>query len=169
MKERFPWPQVLPDGKSVLYTEREGAARHHTARVVEWGKPETARALLETDSRAAYTPSKLKPGSGYLVYARAGNLLAHPFDPRSLRIEGEPLVLASRIYSFFPTGAADFSVSDNGLLAYRRYESRSQLAWVDRGGKVVKRIGPENVNLKYGRLSPDGRKVVNPFSMWTAA
>jgi eukaryotic-like serine/threonine-protein kinase len=160
MKERFPWPQVLPDGKHVLYTARDGAARHHSARVVEWGKPESARDLLETDSRAMYTPSILKPGSGYLVYVRAGNLLAHPFDPRSLRIEGEPLVIASRIYSFFPTGAADFSVSDKGILAYRRYMSRSQLAWVDRRGDVVKRVGPENVNLKQGRISPDGSKVV---------
>jgi Tol biopolymer transport system component/DNA-binding winged helix-turn-helix (wHTH) protein len=160
VKERFPWPHVLPDGKHVLYTARDRAARHHTARVVEWGKPETAKDLLETDSRAMYTPSTIKPGSGYLVYARAGNLLAHPFDPESLRIQGEPLVIASRIYSFFPTGAADFSVSSNGLLAYRRYMSRSQLAWVNRGGEVLKRIGPENVNLKYARLSPDGRKVV---------
>jgi len=159
MKELYPWPQVLPDGKHVLYTGFDPPSRHHRARVVELGKPETTKDLLETDSRAMYAPSATKPGSGYLVYVRAGNLLAHPFDPRSLRVEGEPLAIASRIYSFFPTGAADFSVSNNGMLAYRRYMSRSQLAWVNRRGEVVRRIGPDNVNLKQGRLSPDGKKI----------
>jgi len=83
MKELYPWPQVLPDGKHVLYTGFDPPSRHHRARVVELGKPETTKDLLETDSRAMYAPSATKPGSGYLVYVRAGNLLAHPFDPRS--------------------------------------------------------------------------------------
>jgi hypothetical protein len=63
------------------------------------------------------------------VSVRAGNILAHPFDPRSLRVQGEPFAVVSQAYSFFPTGAADFSVSNNGMLAYKRYVSRSQLAW----------------------------------------
>jgi hypothetical protein len=163
IKELYPWPQVLPDGKHVLYTVFDAQLGHHRARVVEFGKPDTAKDLLETDSRAMYTPSVLKPETGYLVYVRAGNLLAHPFDVRSLRIQGEALPIASRIYSFFPTGAADFSVSNNGMLAYQRYMSRSQLAWVNRRGEVVRTVGPVNVNLRQGRLSPDGQKIATPI------
>ena len=125
--------------------------------------PDTAKDLLETDSRTSYAPSVLKPETGYLVYVRAGNILAHPFDPRSLHVLGEPLAVVSRTYSFFPTGAADFSVSNNGSLAYRRYLSRSQLAWVTRSGEVVSAIGPTNVNLKQARLSPDGKKIATPI------
>src|SRR5205823_3087547 len=46
---------------------------------------------LESDSRVMYTPSITKPGTGYLMYARAGNLLAHPFDPQALQLQGEAL------------------------------------------------------------------------------
>ena len=131
--------------------------------MVELGKPNAAKDLLETDSRTAYAPSLAKPETGYLVYVGAGNLLAHPFDPRSLRVQGEPFAVVSRTYSFFPTGAADFSVSNNGMLAYRRYMSRSQLAWVNRRGEVVSTIGPANVNLKQARVSPDGKKIATPI------
>jgi Tol biopolymer transport system component len=48
-------------------------------------------------------------------------------------------------------------VSAGGVLAYQSFVSRTHLAWVDRGGREVGTIGPENTNLKGGRLSPDGR------------
>jgi Tol biopolymer transport system component len=106
-----------------------------------------------------YVPSVITPDTGYLLYVRAGNLIAHPIDPRTWQLRGQAQPLVSRVYTFFPTGAAEFSVSNNGLLAYRRYQSRSQLAWVDRSGNVVRTIGPANVNVKYGRLSPDAKKI----------
>jgi hypothetical protein len=159
MKEFYPWPQVLPDGEHLLYTIFDGQLGRHRARVVRLGHPDTARDLLETDSRTVYVPSVLKPGSGYLLSVRAGNVLAHPFDPRSLHVQAEPLAVVSRVYSFFPTGAADFSVSNGGALAYMKYLSRSQLAWITRCGELVRKIGPANANLKEARLSPDGRKI----------
>jgi eukaryotic-like serine/threonine-protein kinase len=163
MKELYPWPQVLPDGKHVLYTGFDSRLGRHRARVVKFGEPDTAKDLLETDSRTMYAPSVLTPKTGYLMSVRAGNILAHPFDPSSLRVLGEPLAVVSQTYSFFPTGAADFSVSNNGMLAYKRYLSRSQLAWVSRGGEVVNTIGPPNVNLKQARLSPDGKMIATPI------
>jgi Tol biopolymer transport system component len=72
---------------------------------------------------------------------------------------GESVPLVANVYSFHPTGAADFSVSNNGVLAYQSYVSRSQLAWLDRQGHVVSTIGPSGVNLKLARLSPDGKKI----------
>jgi Tol biopolymer transport system component/DNA-binding winged helix-turn-helix (wHTH) protein len=159
MNEVRPWPQLLPDGKHLLYTVFDVQTGHYRARVNELGKPGTERDLLETDSRTMYAPSVLRRGTGYLIYVRAGNILAQPFDPRSLHIQGEPIPPVSRTYWFFPTGGADFSVSENGMLAYRRYLSRSQLAWVSRRGDVVRRIGPGNVNVKNARMSPDGKKI----------
>jgi Tol biopolymer transport system component len=131
--------------------------------VVKFGEPETAQDLLETDSRTMYAPSVTKPGTGYLFYVRAGNILAQPFDPRALRVQGEPRGVVAQAYSFNPTGAADFSVSNNGMVAYKRYVTRSQLAWVNRHGEVVSTIGPANVNLKQARLSPDGKKIATPI------
>jgi Tol biopolymer transport system component len=85
--------------------------------------------------------------------------LAHPFDPRSLQVTGEAMPVASRIYSFAKTGAADFSVSDKGSIAYQSYVGRSQLVWVDRAGHQLATIGPANINVKSARLSPDGKRL----------
>jgi Tol biopolymer transport system component len=160
LKEFYSWPELLPDGEHILYVVFDPRIGRHRARVSTFAHPDSAKDLLETDSRVLYTASVVKPdGPGYLMYVRAGNLLAHPFDLKSLRIAGDPLPVVSRIYSFLPTGAADFSVSRNGILAYQRFLSRSQLVWVDRAGRITGKIGPGDVNLKYARLSPDGRKV----------
>jgi Tol biopolymer transport system component len=163
LKELYMWPQLLPDGQHIVYTVFDSRTGHHRARVVKFGEPATTKDLLETESRVLYTPSVFTPDTGYLLFVRGGNILAQPFDPRSQRIQGEPLAVVSRVYSFSPTGAADFSVSNNGMLAYSRYQSRSQLAWVNRRGEVVRTIGPANVNLKQARLSPDGKKIATPI------
>jgi Tol biopolymer transport system component/DNA-binding winged helix-turn-helix (wHTH) protein len=158
-KDIYPWPHVLPDGKRLLYTVFDPRSGHHRIRVVNYGEPETVKDLLEADSRGVYTPSVLHSGTGHILYVRAGNILAHRFDLRSLAVQDEPLPVVSQTYSFFATGAADFSVSNNGTLAYRRYRSQSQLAWVNRRGDVVETVGPANVNVKQGRLSPDGKRI----------
>src|SRR5207245_2747701 len=115
--------------------------------------------LIEADSRVMYTASTVTPGAGYLLYIRGGNLLAHRFDPRSLQLTGEPAAVASRVYSFAKTGAADFSVSDRGVIAYQSYVGRSQLVWVDRAGHQLATVGPPNINVKSARLSPDGQQL----------
>src|ERR1019366_5004117 len=104
-------------------------------------------------------PSTVSPGTGYLLYVRGGNLLARPFDPRSLMVTGEAMPVASGVYSFAKTGAADFSVSNKGAIAYQSCISRSQLVWVDRAGHRLATIGPGNINVKSARLSPDGQRL----------
>jgi Tol biopolymer transport system component/DNA-binding winged helix-turn-helix (wHTH) protein len=157
LHEIYSWPQMLPDGEHILYLG-EARAGPYRALVRRFGDASTTKDLIETDSRVLYTASTVTPGTGYLMYIRAGTLLAHPFDPRSLRLTGEAAPVASRIY-YFPTGAADFSVSDRGAIAYQSYASRSQLVWVDRAGHQLATIGPANINVKSARLSPDGQRL----------
>ncbi len=159
LKQLYRWPQMLPDGDHLLYMTWDSQTNRHRARVARLSDPSSAMDLIESDSRVLYTASLANPGSGYLMYLRAGNLLAQPFDPRSLRVTGEAMPVVNKVYSFWPTGAADFSVSSSGALAYQSFASRSQLVWVDRGGRQVGSAGPANVNLTAGRLSPDGRKL----------
>ncbi|MBI3278907.1 MAG: winged helix-turn-helix domain-containing protein [Acidobacteria bacterium] len=160
LKQVYPWPQVLPGGEHVLYMRWDSQTRRHRAVVARFHEPASAKELIESDSRVLYTASALHPGSGYLVYVRAGTLMAHPFDPHSLRLTGEAIQVAGKIYSFFPSGAADFSVSDQGVLAYQSFVSRSQLVSVDRHGRQLSTIGPAHINVKSARISPDGRKLV---------
>ena len=121
---------MLPEDKHVLYLGWDERTGRHRARVVRL-RDFTTKDLIETDSRVMYTASTVTPGAGYLLYIRGGNLLAHPFDPRSLELTGETAPVANRVYSFAQSGAADFSVSDRGVIAYQSYVSRSQLVRVD--------------------------------------
>ena len=159
LKKNYWWPQMLPDGEHVLFAQRDIRTGHYRALVLRLRDFRVTNDLVETDSRVLYAASALTPGKGYLLYVRAGNLLAHPFDPRSLRLSGEAMPVASKVYFFVPTGAADFSVSNTGVLAYQSYVSRSRLAWVDRAGHELATIGPPNINLKSARLSPDGKRL----------
>jgi DNA-binding winged helix-turn-helix (wHTH) protein/WD40 repeat protein len=159
LKEIYLWPQMLPDGEHVLYVRWDARAGRYRAHVLRLSDFSATKDLIETDSRVLYSPSMVTPGTGYLMYVRAGNLLAHPFDPRSLELTGEAAPVASRVYSFAKTGAADFSVSNNGAIAYQSYVSRSQLVWVDRAGHQLATIGPANINVKSARLSPDGQRL----------
>jgi Tol biopolymer transport system component len=159
LKQTYWWPQMLPDGEHILYVRRDIRTGHYRVCVLRFSDFSVTRDLIETDSRVLYAASTVTPGSGYLLYVRAGTLLAHAFNPRSLRVSGEAMPVASKICFFVPTGAADFSVSDKGSLAYQSYLSRSQLVWVDRAGHQLATIGPANVNLKSARLSPDGQQL----------
>ena len=154
-KTSYRWPQLMPDGETFLYMEWDLQAQRHRAIAGRMGEP--GKALILADSRVLYTPSRLTPGQGYLLYLRAGNLVAHPFDPKRLELTGEPLPVAERVNSFLPTGAADFSVSSQGAIAYQSVAARSQLVWVDRQGRQLATIGPDRIIGKSGRLSPDGR------------
>ena len=155
------WAERLPGDRHLLYLdfgERTGLNR---IRVVRFGDgSDRARDVGETNSRVLYAPSTRRSGQGHLLYVRAGRLMAQPFDPVSLQVTREPRALAAHVAHFSPSGAADFSVSDNGVLVYQPYVGRSQMTWVDRGGRQPAAIGPSNTGLMSFRLSPDGTKIV---------
>ncbi len=123
---RYHWPVFLPDGRHFLVrrTTTQGAAEIHLAAL---DRQETTR-LLAADSQARYA-------NGHLLFARAGALLAAPFDADSLKLTGEPFVVADkvRIVSGNCPSRGIFSVSDNGSLVYDPKRSRRQSA-TDLGG-----------------------------------
>lgn len=70
--------------------------------------------------------------------------------------------MATHIYSFSKTAAADFSVAGT-TLAYQNHVSRSQLIWVNRAGHEIASLGPGNINVKSARISPDGQRIATAF------
>lgn len=160
LQQMYSWPQLLPDGKHILYVGGDPQSNGHQARVARFNDPGSASDLLRSDSRVQYIDSLANRGAGYLLFLRGSSLLAQPFDSGSLRVTGEPIPVASKVSSFRATGAGSFTVSNSGAIAYQTLVSRSQLVWVDRAGRQVGSVGPANSNVKAGRLSPDGRKVV---------
>ena len=66
--------------------------------------------------------------------------------------------LAGNMHVFQPTAAADFSVSNNGVLVYQPLRKASRVVWLDRSGRELEQVGPDNLSVLYVRASPDGRK-----------
>jgi Tol biopolymer transport system component len=152
----YPWAQMLPGGREFLYTINDPQLDSLQARIAAVGGTDPGVEVVQADSRVQYIGS-LRSDGGYLVYLHSGTLLAQPFDLARRHVTGEPRAITRHVPSFGPTGAADFSVSERGVLAYQTYVKRSQFIWVDRSGKRLSSASPDNINASFVRLSPDGR------------
>lgn len=149
--------QVLPGGQAVIFTvAADGMASYDEARIdvldVRSGQRKT---LIAGGMSAAYAPS------GHLVYARAGKLLAVPFDVGRLEVTGSPFEVLDGVLMSSNTGAAYFSLSRRGDLAYVPGPAEGgerRLVWVDRSGKAEPLPLPPASYL-YPRLSPDARQL----------
>jgi eukaryotic-like serine/threonine-protein kinase len=111
-------PQMLPDGRTVLFTlaKRTGTDRWDKAQIVALSLADrTRRVLIEGGSDARYLPS------GHLIFAVSGTVFARPFDPRTLMFTGSqvPVVVGVRRSASGTTVTTHLAVSDNGTLIYR--------------------------------------------------
>ncbi len=157
LKAGLCWPQLLPDGEHILHAAFDVKAARWSIRTSRFNDPAAPREIVMADSRAIYTESR-RSGQGYLMYTRGGALLAQAFDARTLQTAGDARVIVPRVSSFMPVGSAGFSVSSSGeLLVYQNVVHRSQMIWVDRGGRRLRAAGPDRISTKDARLSPDGK------------
>ena len=152
------WPQVLPDGKSVIFTvgwlnkpdDYENA--NIEAVVLSTGE---RRLILQNASEVRYV------SSGHLLFAREGVLYAVGFDIDNLVVRGQPVAVLNGVAGDRTTGAVHFSVANNGTLAYVPGSTTSGtrgLAWVDKAGNTTP-INIQRGQLNDLRISPDGSRV----------
>ena len=163
------WPTFLPDGKHFLYF-RSGPPDVEGTYVgsldVDAGDQSRQR-ILAGDAPAAYA-------NDCIFFLRAGTLMSQPFDARRFELRGMPVPVAEDVQlTWYRTGV--FSVSDNGVLAYRTGSASGtfELAWFDRQGKTLGTLGSPGTNAGV-RLSPDGKLGVVkdspygvPGDLWT--
>jgi len=146
------WPQFLPDGRHYLVHLVSSDTGKNGIYVCSLDSRE-CRLLVSTDANPAYA------APGFVVYGRGDTLMAQAFHPNDLRVSGEPFSVAEHVGAMsFRTGRM-FSVSQTGVLVYRRADSGIvQLAWYSRDGR---RLGPVGEPGPYGiiRLSPDERRL----------
>jgi len=149
------WPHFLPDGRRFLYWRRTTDREKNGVVVASLDdKPDSKdrKRLLAGDSMAVYS-------AGHLLFEREGTLMAQPFDASKLAFGGEPFPVVQQVMGGSPPGWVAFSASPGGTLAYRTgVGGKSQLAWFDRTGKEVGRVGPPEYHSS-PRLSPDGKRV----------
>jgi serine/threonine protein kinase len=145
------WPEFLPDGKHFLFL----VYGNDNSRGLAVGSIDDT--VVKRLPGGPYSNVRYAP-SGHLVFARDGTLFAQPFDPRRLDFTADPVPIAERV----PTtgfGMSEFSVSENGTIAYRRGSSgHRDLVWFDREGRRLGTAGPPG-NIQNPVLSPDGRRV----------
>ena len=148
---RRAWVHFLPD------------ARHYLAWV--WVQDPARRGIhlasLDSNETTLLVPTQLtrmEYSAGYLLYAREGRIVAHPFDAKTLQLSGDPITVVERATYFDKSGWSGFSVSENGVLAYMPEIPPTRLVWLDRTGRETGRIGASALwgNL---RISADGRRL----------
>ena len=158
------WPCFLSDGRRFLYFSR-GAGDEGRAIVVGSLDSTDRKIVIDGDSRAilAYDRKTHSDLGSYLLFVRNRVLMAQAFDERNLRVFGDALPLADDIQLFGesgPTGYAAFSVSTDGVLAYRSgLSSVVQFMWVDRSSRQLTPVGAPGLYTEPS-LSPDEKRVM---------
>ena len=147
------WPAVIPDRQAVLFSVLATDASQLAVLALDTG--EVTRLGL-----AGSSPQYVS--TGHLVYAVPdGSLRAVPFDADSLDVTGTPVPLVEGVMVKRTSGAANFSVSDDGSLVYvpgAAAEAGTFLVWVDRNGSEEP-INAPRARYQAPRISPEGRRV----------
>jgi serine/threonine-protein kinase len=155
-------PQMLPGGRTVLFTLAKGASvdRWDNATIVAYSLADNSRKVLVSGgSDARYVES------GHLVYVVGGTLYAAPFDIDTLSVRGPavPIVIGVRRAAATASGAAQFATSRAGTMAYLTGPVTSLSA---ARGLAVSDGRNDPVPLKFPaaiyshpRVSPDGRRL----------
>jgi dipeptidyl aminopeptidase/acylaminoacyl peptidase len=137
-------PQILPGGKSVLYQRWQNVINMILVHSLESGET--------NELFAGQNPRYLS--SGHLVYILDGNLLAIPFDPDTLEVGGQRLIVDN---------VGPYSISDEGTLVFipvisGTTASGSTLVWMDReGNEEPLALSPADYNDV--SISPNGTQL----------
>ena len=154
-------PNLLPDGRHFLYTVVEGKAAEAGIYVGSLDGQQGVRLLADL-TNASYAEASGGAGSigrrGYLVFNRAGTLMAQPFDPVQLSLTGAAFPVVEQVATY--SGIGSFSLSNSGSLAYLTSGSgaATQLVWKDRSGKSTGTFGLPG-NYQNFRLAPDEKRI----------
>jgi Tol biopolymer transport system component len=149
-------PHLLPDGRRFLF--------------YAGGSPDAAGIYLGAlDGRAPIRLTAVERGddsagvylpTGWLLWVRAGTLVAQRLDLEKAMLTGEPVTLADGVHPT-PLARSPISVAATGLVAYRTSGGdQRQLTWIDRSGVARGTIGDRDATLSTPRVAPDDRRVV---------
>ena len=160
------FPLFLPDGRSFLFIGRPPSKELFGVLIgsIEPGF-ETRRVIIDANpGNFAFAPPDR------LLFTRGDRLMQQPFDLNRMELTGEATPVIEQVLYNPGSRRADFSVSVNGVLAFRSSTNRSnQFAWFDRTGKLLETIGPVG-NFRTPDLSPDGQRLaygdVNQRDIW---
>jgi Tol biopolymer transport system component len=147
------WPQILPDGRSVLLTVATDKGSRVGLVSLDTGERKTLSEIADL-SRARYVPS------GHLIFGQARGLRAIRFDPASGSTSGEAVSVLSDVASVPDLGNAFFAVSPAGTIVFvpGATSGNLELVWVDRQGRTTPAVEGK-ASFMHPELSPDDRRI----------
>ncbi len=146
------WPQLLPDEAWIIYTS--WSTPIDRARIMALSMETGERRLLvEGGAFGRWSPT------GHLLYVRGGQLMAAPFDRKSMATTGAAEPVLDDVYLDSSDGYSNLDLAANGTLVYvpaSVMDAPRELVWVDRTGTITPLGIPPR---RYGapRLAPGGR------------
>lgn len=151
------WPFFLPDGEHFLFWGGDFANLDNDTQsgiyLSSLSAPGRKRVLL-THSNASYA-------NGRIFYWEKGKgLVSAPFDAKSGAVGEERNILGDAVGYQVSTYYAAFTVGQNGTVVYNPSAgaATSVLAWMDRSGKELSRLGAPGI-IANPTLSPSGDRV----------
>jgi hypothetical protein len=146
-------PSILPGGKGLVFVTG-GMANQ----VVSFSDGRT-----KTLEQRGFSPRYLATSKsvGHLIYVDQGTLFAVPFDPNRMETLGTPVPIFDDVAQATGSGFAQFDVSSEGTLVYRRSNAVMPLRtvqWLDPTGKMEPLISKPGF-YAFPRLSPDGKRL----------
>jgi len=147
------WPQILPGGKLVLFTNVHAGGLENQFEVysLETGK---RYSIFKGGTYARYI------STGHIVYAHNKTMYAVPFDIERLEVVGSAVPVVPDVMTP-ESRSAQFAISSDGSLAYIPVVTRStelKPVWVDRQGQAYPLPAATPRNYGNPRISPDGRR-----------
>ena len=155
------FPQILPGSKVLLFTAQQATGTFESADIVAYSLADGVRkVVVQGGFHARYV------GSGHLLYAKAGSVLAVPFDLETLQVTGRAVPAVQGVSASANNGSANFAVSDRGTFVYvagNTQLTRAPIRWIDRTGKTgLLRATPSDwTNPSF---APDGRRLAVDIS-----
>src|ERR1700693_187197 len=149
-------PYFLPDGDHFLFTYREAVGTPTSNTGV--GALDGASLSGEQPREILASASDQQASVGDLLYLRETVLVAQHFDPKSLKLSGDPTPVAEKLDYWNARDLAAFTAA-HGTLVFRHGSlQKNQPMWVDHTGKEVGRFGEPGLYMS-PRSSPDGALV----------
>ena len=148
-------PESLPGGAGILFASLGGfqASQAHIAVLdLKTGKSQT---IISQGTNPRY----VEPG--FIVFGRSGAILAAPFDPRGLKLLGQPVPAVERVLPDSASGIEQFAASRSGALAYvagERTAVKRRIVMADRKGASTA-VTTDASAYEDLALSPDGREI----------
>ena len=148
----FRWPELLPDGRTVVFSTASGNVSHLAGLSLQ---DTTVRSLDQEGT----SPHFVDAGGGYILFGQTdGTLFAAPFDPRRFRFTSPPQPVIDGV-RMGPSPVAKLGVAKTGALAFLSVQGGTrEIVLATRQGRLEVLALPP-ARYRNPKFSPDGRRL----------